>query len=453
MNRVRHKRAAPQPYYQDKYVTIYHGDNRVILSRLELECTAVVTDPPYALTAQGAQEQGHPSWGSKTKQDRRSKKAGGFMGREWDSELPSERAWRIIKDSCLPGAALFSFGGTRTFHRLICAIEDAGWQIRDCLGFLYSPIVWNYATGFPKSHNISKSVDSELGAEREKVRIPADRARNPKAIRGGHGVQGGDCPWMRQAQEAGFHEKDGDIPVTPQAKLFAGYGTGMAPSYEPICLAMKPLEGTFAQNALEHGVAGLNIDGGRIPHNEECKMMAAQTNKEAMSGHGKVQQGGRHKSVLELKPEGRWPKNLILDGSEEVVRCFPNTATRMFFCAKASPAERNKGCRDLPLEVSGGMSGTADQSLKTGSGNERNNMAYNTHPTVKPLALLRYLVTLVTMPEKNLILDPFCGSGTTGVACKELGLSCILIDSDEHSCEIAAARVKAAKRRLKGFQI
>jgi DNA modification methylase len=170
---------------------------------------SIVTDPPYEL---------------------------GFMGKKWDSTGIAYNVdlWKECLRVLKPGGHLLAFGGTRTYHRMTCAIEDAGFEIRDC-------IQWLYGSGFPKSHDISKAIDKKLRAEREKVRIPASKVRNPKSINGGHGIEGGDRPWMRAALEKGFHEMDGNIPATPEAQQWDGWGTALKPANEPIVLARKPL--------------------------------------------------------------------------------------------------------------------------------------------------------------------------------------------------------------------
>ena len=401
-----------EPYYQDDCVTLYHGDCREVMPQIE-GVTAIVSDPPYGLS---------------------------FMGKGWDHGVPGEDFWRIASACCLPGAPMLAFGGTRTYHRLVCAIEDAGWEVRDRLLYLQGQhvpvgdLAWAFGSGFPKSHNIGKALDKAAGAEREVV--GASDAARPNAKN--HTVVA-----------RGTFNGDATItaPATPAARTWDGYGTALKPAHEPICLAMLPLSGTFAHNALEHGVAGLNVDGGRVGIGDD-------RTSGGMGSESTTFLAPADKQKYARPTGGRWPANIIHDGSEEVLAGFPvskntrhmsykrsggdfidgipsqsekgwhvteeGSAARFFYCAKASKAERNRGCEGLE----GGCS----------------------HPTVKPVALMRYLCTLVTMPERNLILDPFAGSGTTGVACKELGLPCVLIEQDEHHCEIIAARIAAAKQ-------
>ena len=395
---------------------IFHGDCLEILPGIN-GVSAVVTDPPYEL---------------------------GFMGKSWDSQGISFRkeTWEIIRASCLPGAMLLCFGGTRTFHRIACAIEDAGWELRDTIG-------WMYGSGFPKSLDISKAIDKSKGSYVKGEILPSSRATGASAS----GIA------------TTFREKTASNPQTPEALLWSGYGTALKPAWEPIIVAMNPLDGTFANNALKHGVAGLNVDGCRVGTEERFNQPAV-----AKAGTFNCSPGSG-KSYLGRATTGRFPANLIHDGSQEVMDLFPETGkssgggmkdlkngnlfqgetnpnitdhcgfgdsgstARFFYCAKASRRERDEGLENMPSfarqTMGSGIGGQPDQ-------NRANNK--NNHPTVKPLALITYLVKLVTMPEYNLILDPFMGSGTTLLACKNLGLKAIGIEQDQHSAEIAEKR-------------
>jgi len=391
--------------------------------------TAVVTDPPYGLS---------------------------FMGKDWDHGVPGEPFWKAIAGCCLPGAPLLAFGGSRTYHRLVCTIEDAGWLIRDTL-------MWIYGSGFPKSLDVSKAIDKAAGADREVVGVKKDGGMSIE-----HGLTFREDNWKPETRDLPI-----TAPATEAARLWSGYGTALKPAHEPICLAMNPLDGTFAHNAIEHGVAGLNVDGGRIPTTD-----------------------------WKMQPQGRWPANVIHDGSAEVLAGFPNSkgmsgggvrkasstvlpsmqvkggdshahlcrcdsgsAARFFYCAKVSKSERNAGCEGLNRIAADAHNLSSNACSRCGlrvkangsgkkceCGDLRETVklppSKNNHPTVKPLALMRYLLTLVTMPERNLILDPFAGSGTTGVACAALGLDCILIEKDPHHCDIIRARIKHAQFRV-----
>lgn len=432
-----------KPYYEDTWVTIYHGDCREI-EALD-KASAIVVDPPYEL---------------------------GFMGKSWDSKGISFQAetWRIIREACKSGSPLLSFGGTRTFHRIACAIEDAGWEIRDTL-------MWVYGSGFPKSLDISKAIDKQAGVEREIVGVKSyEREGTTPVTRKATSIMG-------QGNEGNVGQDSNFItkPSTPEAQLWEGYGTGLKPAYEPIILAMNPLDGTFANNALKHGVAGLNIDECRV-ESPEGKISGGCVKKSSIWGTG------NEGSNIDAHPQGRFPANFIHDGSQLVLDLFPTSkstidksihagrngtstfagdkqveriqrgdsgsAARFFYCAKASKAERDKGCEAMSGELGHNRFDTCancggyifqnpDRPSACKCENpERvhNAVKGNAHPTVKPLALMEYLVKLVKMPEYNLIVDPFMGSGTTLLACIRLGIPCIGIDNDEKSCEIAAKR-------------
>lgn len=428
------------PYYQDEYITICQGDCLDVLPEIS-GITAVVTDPPYGLS---------------------------FMGKDWDHGSPGQHFWELIKDACLPGAPLLSFGGTRTYHRLTVAIEDAGWEIRDCL-------MWIYGSGFPKSLDVGKAIDKAAGVEREVI-----ERRKYRDIRNGHGRSYGEGINASARDAPEYLEHAITAPATPAAQLWDGYGTSLKPAYEPVVLARKPLEGTVAQNVQKYGTGALWIDGGRV--GTETLHNAAAGNKPGGNSLN-MSKVGMPQDVEGRTVTGRWPSNLIHDGSDEVVGLFPHTgkstggkgetsalvdnaaiygkysglnkganagglgdsgsAARFFYCAKASKSERNAG---VNLPPSGGEYRPNDDpnenSIRTRlHGREGTG---NTHATVKPLALMRYLLTLVTMPENNVILDPFMGSGSTLVAAKELGLHAIGIEKDAHSCEIAAQRVRHA---------
>ena len=604
-------------YYQDQFVTILHGS---CLDTNLKDITGIVTDPPYELS---------------------------FMGRKWDGTGISFQpdTWRVLKECCKPGSMLLSFGGSRTFHRIAVAIEDAGWEFRDT-------IMWLYGSGFPKSLDISKAIDKQAGAEREvigKYHIPSDSdAGNAgKVVRSV--TQDGGCFGATAGKEGTVITQ----PSTPEAQLWSGYGTALKPAFEPILVCMNPLDGTFANNALKHGVAGLNIDGCRVEvngddinHRIPSVPYTGKHFGEWRGGDGRVikhnidnESTGRPTPNLTMK--GRFPANIIHDGSEEVTGLFPNghargnktaknfkggdynvdfgqgsgymecgkpydagsaarffkkceyslvdlclaqsydtmnickniyvataerllaiiqvtteniallsvgdwqdvqsdqlvksavshadtceivtalvvagiknlgsnsevlqvmrdytgnskeciqllslvssaeiqantditqiTAsllksfgyvnpaitnytqeirrsepTRFLYSPKANKSERNKGCEELDDN----FVGHANQSGRRYGGGNRENwqdpykrpVAKNDHPTVKPLALMEYLVKLIRPPEDALILDPFMGSGTTLLACKQLGIKCIGIELDESSCEIAAKRCQS----------
>ena len=369
---------------------------------------SIVTDPPYEL---------------------------GFMGKSWDNsgiaynvELWSQ-ALRVLK----PGGHLLAFGGSRTYHRLASAVEDAGFEIRD-------QIMWLYGSGFPKSLNVSKAIDKAAGAEREVV---------------GSRPLTGNGKTMR----SGFHQPDGtgagetekqDVfeftaPATPEAQQWDGWGTALKPAHEPIVVARKPLIGTVANNVLTYGTGALNIDGSRVETTEKLSI-GSNNRQNALINFGMKD----NKETQEQNLQGRWPANVIHDGSEEVLEYF-GEPQRFFYCAKASKSERNAGLEGLPEKKNSKMYRTANNTSDTISkGFERFDTApqSNNHPTVKPIALMRYLVKLVT-PPNGTVLDPFLGSGTTAVAAILEGFNWMGCEMTEDYWPIIEARVAWAELQPK----
>jgi site-specific DNA-methyltransferase (adenine-specific) len=396
---------------------------------------SIVTDPPYGLS---------------------------FMGKKWDYDVPGEDIWRECLRVLKPGGHLLAFAGTRTQHRMAVRIEDAGFEIRDM-------IAWVYGSGFPKSLDVSKAIDKAAGAERgTKYRAHGDN----KVFGEGKG------------KAAGVDRTPGavlsDPPVTEAARQWQGWGTALKPAMEPITVARKPLDGTVAANVQKWGCGCLNIDGCRVGVGDD--RVGGGLAKERFGINGMPQ--------TSRPVGGRWPANLIHDGSDEVLEVFPDnkgafapvksgqkgfggviygkyeqagddgktfygdglaSASRFFYCAKASRAERNAGLEGMEEKVGGGMKGTEDQTLLTGSGNIRNNKMQNHHPTVKPIELMRYLCRLVT-PPGGIVLDPFAGSGSTGKACAVEGFRFIGIEREAEYCEIARARIAAEGRAVQYLQ-
>jgi DNA modification methylase len=404
---------------------------------------AVVTDPPYEL---------------------------GFMGKHWDASgiAYNIELWKQVLRVLKPGGHLLSFGGTRTFHRMACAIEDAGFQIRDT-------IMWVYSTGFPKSLNIGKAVDKLQGNERETV---------------GCGECGYNVSISKIRKEQGYRPNLTNTPrefdLTKGTSEWEGWGTALKPSVEPIVMARKPLsEKTVAENCLKWGTGGLNIDACRVPYKSDKDF------EDRKRGNLKSNPLGRNGVYSEMdtintdeyiNKSGRFPANLIHDGSEEVVGLFPNSkgmsgggakdklkqeswviqpfnrqlvrdewirsdsgsASRFFYCAKASKSERNRGCDGLDEKNNRKLMGNANNTAEHASkGFERfeTQPSKNNHPTVKPISLMRYLVRLVT-PKGGLVLDPFIGSGTTGIGARLEGMDFLGFEQDKEYCDIAVARLK-----------
>jgi DNA modification methylase len=429
----------PRPYYDEDGITIYHGNSADILPHLS-GIDACVTDPPYGLS---------------------------FMGKAWDYDVPTAALWAAVLAALKPGAHLLAFAGTRTQHRMAVNIEDAGFEIRDM-------IAWVYGQGFPKSLDVSKAIDKAGGAAkahlshrlslaaeiREKRRIAGVSAKelaawfpqyaavtaNWERTDAGFRVPSEDAysvlvdrlgirdDWrdmvraedLRRAQ-GGLQDRRGDGSVfglahkgvhysatTDAAKQWHGWGTALKPALEPITMARKPLIGTVAENVLTHGTGAINVDGCRIETSENLNGGAYAKNPTARSemwgedAGNSYRRGGAGDFV---QPTGRFPANLIHDGSEEVTGLFPGdgdkSAARFFYQAKASKSDRGAG---------------------------------NVHPTVKPLDLMCYLVRLVCRPG-GIVLDPFMGSGTTILAARSLGMRAIGIEREEKYCEIAVRRL------------
>jgi len=382
---------------------------------------AVVTDPPYGLS---------------------------FMGKKWDYDVPSVEIWQECLRVLKPGGYLLSFAGTRTQHRMAVRIEDAGFEIRDM-------IAWVYGSGFPKSLNIGKAVDKLQGNERE---ITGKKEGTYADIRSG----------SLDASISG-ERKRLEVMNTKGTSEWEGWGTALKPALEPITVARKPLsEKTVAENVLKWGTGGINIDG--------CRVGATRPGRETLENKNGMFGLGGGKITADIQG-GRFPANLIHDGSDEVVSLFPNSkstqnkqsdnrknkgdsmfidgvrnpensyndsgsASRFFYCAKASKSERNRGCEELEEKRSGSMQGNVDGGdFLTGSGNPREGKNRNFHPTVKPIALMEYLVKLVSR-EGAVVLDPFMGSGTTGVVCKNLKRNFIGIELSPKYIAIAKERLR-----------
>jgi DNA modification methylase len=401
---------------------VIYGDCLEVLPTLDDNSVdAIVTDPPYEL---------------------------GFMNKGWDASGIAYNVdlWRECLRVLKPGGHLLSFGGSRTYHRMACAIEDAGFEIRD-------QIQWLYGSGFPKSQAIGKAIDKAAGVERE--------------------VTGTDKSGSKRNCMVGDFT-GGEYNLTKGNSKWEGWGSALKPAHEPIVLARKPLsEKTIAANVLKWGTGGINIDGCRVKTEDDCKRKPSELKPGAIGylRDDKPMFGGNGSDL------GRFPANLILDGSDEVVQGFPQTtskphnhnhkqdtliygngkglgireemsmyddsgsAARFFYCAKASKAERNMGCDNLPL---GEPPASARSKPAEGRTNALGEPRPNNHPTVKPLALMRYLCRLITPPDGT-VLDPFAGSGSTLIAAKQEGFSYIGIEMEEEYIEIIKARLSAGE--------
>ena len=369
---------------------------------------SIVTDPPYEL---------------------------GFMGKSWDNSgiAYNQDLWAECLRVLKPGGHLLAFSGSRTYHRMVVAIEDSGFEIRD-------QIMWLYGSGFPKSLDVSKAIEGTLttGSSNKK---DFKNLAGEQVERGNWGIA--KAQQTHGQRETNYDETAGETrlgklaPTTPEAQQWQGWGTALKPAHEPIVVARKPLIGTVANNVLTYGTGAINIDGSRVGTDGGTARdgLATEPNEAGwanMKGHG----------IAELNA-GRWPANVIHDGSDEVLAGFPNEEARFFYCAKASKSERNAGLEGLPERRE------SDRERDDGVGgdnppNRTNEAKQNFHPTVKPLALMRYLIKLVT-PPNGIVLDPFLGSGTTAVAATLEGFEWIGCEMTEDYWPIIEARVESAQ--------
>jgi site-specific DNA-methyltransferase (adenine-specific) len=354
---------------------------------------AVVTDPPYGLA---------------------------FMGKKWDYDVPSVEIWAECLRVLKPGGYLLAFAGTRTQHRMAVRIEDAGFEIRDM-------IAWVYGSGFPKSLDVSKAIDKQAGAEREIVR----QNHNWRDVTG-HVTHS-------YGQGKGINVRNPHItaPATEEAKQWEGWGTALKPALEPITVARKPLsEKTVAENVLKWGTGGINIDGSRVG----SETITTQGG-DKFKGKGIY---GKYNTFQETEHQGRFPANFIHDGSEEVVGLFPDsksTGGQASLGAFRNGDVYGKGLDEREIRDPGyGDTGSAARFFYCAKASKSERGESNNHPTVKPVKLMQYLVNLVST-EGATILDPFCGSGSTGVACRNTNRNFIGIEKDESYFEIAKNRI------------
>ena len=409
-----------------------------------------------------------------------------FMGKHWDYDVPGVEVWKECLRVLKPGGHILVACGTRTQHRMAVNIEDAGFEIRDL-------IAWVYGSGFPKSLNVGKQIDKSFNVERTEVigikqghEEFADRG-NKSSVQSFKGTLGGNggfsIPWMEDPEKIENYHKQ-FAPVTEQAKEFEGWGTALKPAMELWTLARKPFTGTVASNVLEWGTGGLNIDGCRVEFkNEADKKESVTKNQHAnFNSHDGIRvptkgiYHGDNRAPENYNPvTGRFPANFIHDGSEEVVGLFPESsitgnrikyhkrtpavntpftmgnpfceytdrgsAARFFYCAKASKRERDAGLEGfsekLKLTQMRSANGTGEKNFEGGFNDQ---IMKNNHPTVKPIALMRYLCRLIT-PKNGIVLDPFAGSGSTGCGAVLEGFNFIGIEREPEYAEIAKARI------------
>lgn len=398
---------------------LYLGDCLEILkTKPENSIDAIVTDPPYGLGFMGKKwdkigdtsanytnlDKPHISqekFPMNKSRGRPISETDGKAQQKWHYKWAKE-ALRVAK----PGAFLLAFGGTRTSHRLTCALENAGWEIRDC-------IMWVYGSGFPKSLDIGKAIDKKLGNKRK------DLGKHPNA--------------RLTSGKVKICKKNGLGRLSKGESEWKGWGTALKPAWEPIIVARKPIEGTVVDNIIKYRTGGINIDKCRVEYDSNTEDFGEpNSNYENKIGGFGFYKGAKKQIRSVPKKEGRFPANLIHNGSPEVLTLFPDTisgkgngnadgsAARFFYCAKTSKSDREK---------------------------------FNEHVTVKPTDLMRYLVKLVT-PPKGRILDLFMGSGSTGKAAILEDFKFIGIEQEEKSFLTAKKRLKKAteKQALRLFR-
>ncbi len=368
---------------------------------------AVVTDPPYGLA---------------------------FMGKRWDYDVPSVAIWAECLRVLKPGGHLLAFAGTRTQHRMAVRIEDAGFEIRDM-------IAWVYGSGFPKSLDVSKAIDKAAGAEREVV--GRRKLTGTARIIGGQGGATAGRSADAYAEGETRDELSITAPATPEAQQWSGWGTALKPALEPITMARKPLTGTVAANVLEHGTGALNVDGCRVGAEARPVMVRTETVVSATASSG---QSTGATSSGEQTTAGRWPANLIHSGEGEVVGLFPQTTSGANPTRRGGMgyhgAEGQQQCH-APRGQDTGSAARFFYCPKADS-SERQGV---THPTVKPLDLMAYLCRLVT-PPGGVVLDPFMGSGTTIKAALAEGFQGIGIERDPVYFTMAEHRINGAQLGL-----
>ena len=453
-------------------IRVMPGDCIASMKRLAADgelVDAVVCDPPYHLTSIvkrfGSENAAPAKHGTDGAYARAS---AGFMGQKWDGGDIAFRVetWKAAYECLKPGGYLLAFSGTRTYHRMACAIEDAGFEIRDSIldivasdthvtAFLETlsqeqveaffrcidesqfggMLSWVYGTGFPKSHDVAKAIDKAAGQRGEYGEFKSDRAEaTARAGRRVNGVAVHDRPWMDDPEVVANMQRE-YIPATDAAREWSGWGTALKPAWEPIVVARKPLDGTVAANVLAHGTGAMNIDACRIGERE-----ARELNRHAPGGVGNSgHKGGQ--SVID-GGKGRFPANVIHDGSEEVIAAFPAEA------GASAPVRGSEA--SAPTNNAYGEYGRVPGAFHNDSGSaarffysakaSRAERRGSKHPTVKPVALMAYLVRLVTR-RGGTVLDPFAGTGTTGEAAYIEGVNAIL-------CEQSPEYLEDIKRRL-----
>lgn len=391
--------------------TLYLGDCRDVLRTLpDASVDSIVTDPPYGIS---------------------------FMGNHWDYDVPDAGIWRECLRVLKPGGHLLAFAGTRTQHRMAVQIEDAGFDIRDM-------IAWVYGSGFPKSLDVSKAIDKAAGAEREVVgayQRPDGTGRNYSDWKTNY------CKSI-YCKDLDRSERVITAACTDDARAWQGWGTALKPALEPITVARKPLAGTVAANVMQHGTGALNIGACRVEGTVTTNPLVRNA-VDSIYGGWKARSGNES-----TESNGRWPANLIHDGSDEVVSQFPSEAGANNINRAPASDGMTKNCYSgeygARSTVFHNDNGSAARFFYSAKASRADRDDDNIHPTVKPTDLMRYLCRLVT-PPGGIVLDPFLGSGSTGKAAGEEWFTFIGIEREPKYFEIACRRIENAYRQERLF--
>lgn len=409
-------------------VRLLQGDCRDVLKTLpDNSVDSIVTDPPYGLS---------------------------FMGKKWDYDVPSVEVWMECLRVLKPGGHLLAFAGTRTQHRMACRIEDAGFEIRDM-------IAWVYGSGFPKSLDVSKAIDKAAGAEREVIEQVRVKSGGMEHV---NRTNAATHEYRPDGYQKGENVLDITAPATDAAKQWEGWGTALKPALEPITVARKPFNTTISVNVQAFGTGALNIDGCRVPATGE-RLGGGDEHGKSSKPEGWARPWmddpahvAAHNAKITANVEratrlGRWPANFIHDGSEEVLECFPKTVTKSSggSGSKSMGALGKNGkygtfALDVEAANAGGLGdkGTPARFFYCPKASKRDRGEGNTHPTVKPTDLMRYLCRLVT-PPAGVVLDPFMGSGSTGKAAVLEGFDFIGIDREPEHVKTSEGRIAFAE--------
>ena len=391
-----------------------------------IQVDSIVTDPPYHLISIVERFGKEGSAPAKDKDGAFQRQSVGFMGKEWDGGDIAFRqeTWELFMKVLKPGGHLLAFSGSRTYHRMAVAIEDAGFSIRD-------QIMWLYGSGFPKSLNLGKSVDKKLGNER----IGTGQTKT-------HSNKGMPQAEERTAIGAGAFGQEVEEEITVGTSEWEGWGTALKPAHEPIVLARKALsENSIVANVLKHRTGGIHIDACRVEGEKQTR-----DSNPVMNGGKYAQNENADREEITPDTKGRFPSNVMHDGSEEVLKVFPSTSKSaggggVKITGKNVYGKYNG--REYDKTIGYGDEGSVARYFycpKTSKSEKGND---NTHPTVKPIKLMKYLCRLVT-PKGGTVLDPFMGSGSTGIAAKDEGFEFIGIEREKEYFEIAERRVSVA---------